>query len=387
MLALCREHRLEHRTKHIALRYFLARELQQRGQLRLAYVASQANTADIFTKALPPGDHQRFCTMLGFPTFRSVEDIPIGVADVLTVLQRLCSEHDPKAMSAVLHHAQTYAHDDLPRLRRLVFLPMRFFEAACHYPLSKFPAVMQELAASFSEDKREVVAIRAAHRHINALVTSKQLILHPRTSSHSLHGDLGWQQEQSEGAFLLADGDVKLQVNGDVKWQANGDVRKEALPSTQTTSHSLLLSFLSHLDRLACTVVKASDSYLHLNQQLAHMLQPSPCLDKAEVPLTLQDRLKSLHSALACRKSRVDAAWKQLCVLQGQVEREVSHLQEAMQIAATEAATAAAAELGKREEIQHNWGWRFRKLWDVFFRKPLVSWLLILLSVPAVCFL
>ncbi|CAI7742837.1 unnamed protein product [Closterium sp. NIES-53] len=47
MLALCQEHRLEHRTKHIALRYFLARELQQRGQLRLAYVASQANTADL----------------------------------------------------------------------------------------------------------------------------------------------------------------------------------------------------------------------------------------------------------------------------------------------------------------------------------------------------
>ncbi|CAI7743339.1 unnamed protein product, partial [Closterium sp. NIES-53] len=54
MLALCREHRLEHRTKHIALRYFLSRELQQRGQLRLAYVASEANTADIFTKALAP---------------------------------------------------------------------------------------------------------------------------------------------------------------------------------------------------------------------------------------------------------------------------------------------------------------------------------------------
>ncbi|CAI7747002.1 unnamed protein product [Closterium sp. NIES-53] len=70
MLALCWEHRLEHRTKHIALRYFLARELQQRGQLRLAYVASEANIADIFTKALPPGDHQRFCTMLGLvPTW------------------------------------------------------------------------------------------------------------------------------------------------------------------------------------------------------------------------------------------------------------------------------------------------------------------------------
>ncbi|CAI7775461.1 unnamed protein product, partial [Closterium sp. NIES-53] len=36
----------------------------QRGQLRLAYVASEANIADIFTKALAPGDHQRFCTML-----------------------------------------------------------------------------------------------------------------------------------------------------------------------------------------------------------------------------------------------------------------------------------------------------------------------------------
>ncbi|CAI7848183.1 unnamed protein product [Closterium sp. NIES-53] len=70
MLALCQEHRLEHRTKHIALRYFLARELQQRGQFRLAYVATRANTADIFTKALQPCDHQRFCTMLGLvPTW------------------------------------------------------------------------------------------------------------------------------------------------------------------------------------------------------------------------------------------------------------------------------------------------------------------------------
>ncbi|CAI7813640.1 unnamed protein product [Closterium sp. NIES-53] len=65
MLSLCQERRLEHRTKHIALRYFLARDLQQLGQLHLAYVSSQANTADVFTKALPPCDHQRFCTVLG----------------------------------------------------------------------------------------------------------------------------------------------------------------------------------------------------------------------------------------------------------------------------------------------------------------------------------
>ncbi|CAI7811441.1 unnamed protein product [Closterium sp. NIES-53] len=80
MLALCQEHRLEHRTKHIALRYFLARELQQRGQLCLAYVASQANTADVFTKALQPCDHQPCfafldwsCDLLFSPT------LPMGI--------------------------------------------------------------------------------------------------------------------------------------------------------------------------------------------------------------------------------------------------------------------------------------------------------------------
>ncbi|CAI7779484.1 unnamed protein product [Closterium sp. NIES-53] len=62
MIALCQEHSLEHRTKHIALHYFLARELQQLGQLRLSYMATRANTAEIFTKALQPGDHQRPAT-------------------------------------------------------------------------------------------------------------------------------------------------------------------------------------------------------------------------------------------------------------------------------------------------------------------------------------
>ncbi|CAI7746838.1 unnamed protein product [Closterium sp. NIES-54] len=77
MLALCREQRLEHRTKHIALRYFLARELQQRGQLRLAYVASEANTADVFTKALAPCDHQRCCTQLAYKLKLSTECVSI----------------------------------------------------------------------------------------------------------------------------------------------------------------------------------------------------------------------------------------------------------------------------------------------------------------------
>ncbi|CAI7744385.1 unnamed protein product [Closterium sp. NIES-53] len=68
MIALCQEHRLEHSTKHIALRYFLARELQQRGQLRLAYVATRANTADVFTKALPPDCFASLLLLTGLVT-------------------------------------------------------------------------------------------------------------------------------------------------------------------------------------------------------------------------------------------------------------------------------------------------------------------------------
>ncbi|CAI7813034.1 unnamed protein product [Closterium sp. NIES-53] len=75
MIALCQEHRLEHRTKHIALSYFLSQEFQQCGQLRLVYVATRANTADIFSKALPPGDHQRFSTVLGLLALLFLTDL------------------------------------------------------------------------------------------------------------------------------------------------------------------------------------------------------------------------------------------------------------------------------------------------------------------------
>ncbi|CAI7872271.1 unnamed protein product [Closterium sp. NIES-53] len=45
----------EGRLKHIDLRYFVLRELQQYSSARLAFVASAVNTADIYTKALSPG--------------------------------------------------------------------------------------------------------------------------------------------------------------------------------------------------------------------------------------------------------------------------------------------------------------------------------------------
>ncbi|CAI7828971.1 unnamed protein product [Closterium sp. NIES-54] len=82
MIALCQEHRLEHRTKHIALHYFLARELQQRGQLHLAYVATRANTADMFTKALQPG-------LVLVPILLLIHPFLLTLSDILNTLRIL----------------------------------------------------------------------------------------------------------------------------------------------------------------------------------------------------------------------------------------------------------------------------------------------------------
>ncbi|CAI7733381.1 unnamed protein product [Closterium sp. NIES-53] len=65
MILLCQEPRMERRVKHIDVRYFLLRELQRCGQARLDFVALVANTTNVFTKALVPGDHHRFCVQLG----------------------------------------------------------------------------------------------------------------------------------------------------------------------------------------------------------------------------------------------------------------------------------------------------------------------------------
>ncbi|CAI7921821.1 unnamed protein product, partial [Closterium sp. NIES-53] len=64
-ILLCEEPQLVGKAKHIQLCYFLLRELQQCGQALVRRLVSEANTADIFTKALPPCDHQRFRTQPG----------------------------------------------------------------------------------------------------------------------------------------------------------------------------------------------------------------------------------------------------------------------------------------------------------------------------------
>ncbi|CAI7773923.1 unnamed protein product [Closterium sp. NIES-53] len=108
MIALGQEHRVEHRTKHITLRYFLARELQQRGQLRLAYVASRANTADVFAKALPPACFAFLdwsCDHLFSPT------LPMGLCQPGSNLRcrgPIALPHDPVAVSH-MHFFQSVA--------------------------------------------------------------------------------------------------------------------------------------------------------------------------------------------------------------------------------------------------------------------------------------
>jgi hypothetical protein len=44
---------VEHsRTKHIAIRYHFLRDHQQRGDIKIAYVSTKEQLADIFTKPL-----------------------------------------------------------------------------------------------------------------------------------------------------------------------------------------------------------------------------------------------------------------------------------------------------------------------------------------------
>ncbi|CAI7925568.1 unnamed protein product [Closterium sp. NIES-53] len=64
-ILLCQEPRLESRLKHINVKHFLLRELQRCGQARFDFVESEANTTDIFTKAVPSCDHQRCCVQFG----------------------------------------------------------------------------------------------------------------------------------------------------------------------------------------------------------------------------------------------------------------------------------------------------------------------------------
>lgn len=53
------------RSKHIEIRYHFIRYWVQRGAVRLAYVSTDDQVADMLTKSLPKGKHVRFRGMMG----------------------------------------------------------------------------------------------------------------------------------------------------------------------------------------------------------------------------------------------------------------------------------------------------------------------------------
>ncbi|CAI7763929.1 unnamed protein product [Closterium sp. NIES-53] len=194
MLALCQEHRLEHRMKHIALRYFLARELHQRGQLRLAYVASQANTADVFTKALQPCDHQRFCTVLGLLA------LPFLTGLVTSCYPPLCLWGDSRDSVSMFDHtsaaslAPPATPDSVTRSQWLTRDAAACLAIRNHLPLAEHTHFGQHKTAKALYDAvvtRYSSPATAALGHLilpylfpelSAFVTVEDLITHFRTS-------------------------------------------------------------------------------------------------------------------------------------------------------------------------------------------------------------
>lgn len=64
-IALAKDNKFHSRTKHIDLRYHFIREAVDEGKIRMEYVPSAENVADIFTKALAKPKFTQFVEMLG----------------------------------------------------------------------------------------------------------------------------------------------------------------------------------------------------------------------------------------------------------------------------------------------------------------------------------
>ena len=68
-LAVARNPVFHARTKHIEVHYHYVRERLSAGEINLAYVPTQDNIADLFTKALPREKFEAFCKALGLLPF------------------------------------------------------------------------------------------------------------------------------------------------------------------------------------------------------------------------------------------------------------------------------------------------------------------------------
>ena len=53
------------RSKHIKIRYHFIRDWVQRGVVQLEYISTEDQVADILTKSLPKGKHERFRDLMG----------------------------------------------------------------------------------------------------------------------------------------------------------------------------------------------------------------------------------------------------------------------------------------------------------------------------------
>ncbi|CAI7913652.1 unnamed protein product [Closterium sp. NIES-53] len=135
-------HRREHRTKHIALRYFLGRELQQRGQLSLTCATTATTTtttattaATAATIATAPTTAMARPTILTFDAEGRAVDFDVWVDDLLLFLQ--CDARDgvslfdhtsgvstaPSAMADSTVRSQWTTRDAVARLAVRSHLP------------------------------------------------------------------------------------------------------------------------------------------------------------------------------------------------------------------------------------------------------------------------
>jgi hypothetical protein len=64
-IALAKDNKFHSRTKHIDLCYHFIREAVEEGKIKMEYVPTTENVADIFTKALPRPKFEEFVSRLG----------------------------------------------------------------------------------------------------------------------------------------------------------------------------------------------------------------------------------------------------------------------------------------------------------------------------------
>ncbi|CAI7872403.1 unnamed protein product [Closterium sp. NIES-53] len=102
---------------------------KQRGQLRLVYVATRANSADIFTEALPPGDHQHFSSCLAVLDWSRDHlfspTLPMGQVDVGVKSMLIREEQAEKVQPTLEKPAKKAPAGQLPAGERAAVNPTK----------------------------------------------------------------------------------------------------------------------------------------------------------------------------------------------------------------------------------------------------------------------